>query len=876
MFLKRNINKIFCSCLAFVMVAFSGCSEIAKTKNEIPKDYQADGSEYDTTIKATNDFTLVEENDRLALYVHKRCAEIKLKDKVNGREWYSNPPGRYDGAQGNISGLSSQILVQYNINDSPFTYTSYGDAIGQEQYSFSKIDNGIRVNFVMGEKRKDYVVPQLMTKERYQDIMDKLSEDDRIALAQYYELVSVNDDSMDKESKTLVLEKFPVLAKKDAYVCQLRTSITDNDASRPFANDYLMEKMEKLFEKAGYTAEQLEKDNSENQIVASMFADYSIAISVEYILDGHDLKVRIPQDSIVFDDSLLQLTQISLLPYFGAADVNQQGYILVPDGSGALIHLNNGKVASDAYSEMIYGTDWTLPYTTNTNTADSTEQLYLPVFGMKTENAAFLGIIESGETVARIDADISGKSSQYNTVGASFMVTASQSSATLSLNAQYNLFYQEEMMQTDYAVRYQFMYDDDADYTGMALIYQNYLKEKGVLNETVVKENFPLFLDILQAVDSKQTVLGMPVSRPLSLTTCDQAIEILKRLKQDGVDNIELQLRGWSNGGVRHTYMNKIRWMNDLGGKKGFFSLLDYAVNNGVTVTASCDFQYLPQPAMFDGFNASKKAARTLENVPAYNGIYAHGIVGNEQDSKGWAVVSPAHYDEIISSFLKKYPDKEKLGLALTWMGEDLNGDYRSKKMIDREAAKDKIAEQLKKLSDNGYRFTVAGANAYALEGASFVTDLTMESSENNLCDESVPFYQIVLHGYIPYSSEPLNQSSDYQYQTLKLLETGTIPSFFWMYEDNTVLKKTDYSSYYSLHYSAWLKKATQIYKIVNEALDGCYNAHIIHHEKVAKDVSKTVYDNNITVYVNYSDADKIVDGITVPAKGFFRAEVKA
>lgn len=46
------------------------------------------------------------------------------------------------------------------------------------------------------------------------------------------------------------------------------------------------------------------------------------------------------------------------MEYFGSADSTEEGYIVVPDGSGALINFNNGKVQlSSEMSIPLYGED---------------------------------------------------------------------------------------------------------------------------------------------------------------------------------------------------------------------------------------------------------------------------------------------------------------------------------------------------------------------------------------------------------------------------------------------------------------------------------------------------------------------------------------
>src|SRR5690606_21407669 len=91
-------------------------------------------------------------------------------------------------------------------------------------------------------------------------------------------------------------------------------------------------------------------------------------VSVEYVLDGDDFVARILGESIVYPNRVFDpatekpvtypLTSISLLNYFGASDVDSQGYIMIPDGSGALIFTNNEKTTAAPYNRRVYGRDY--------------------------------------------------------------------------------------------------------------------------------------------------------------------------------------------------------------------------------------------------------------------------------------------------------------------------------------------------------------------------------------------------------------------------------------------------------------------------------------------------------------------------------------
>ena len=51
----------------------------------------------------------------------------------------------------------------------------------------------------------------------------------------------------------------------------------------------------------------------------------------------------------------------------------------------------------------------------------------------------------------------------------------------------------------------------------------------------------------------------------------------------------------------------------------------------------------------------------------------------------------------------------------------------------------------------------ITGGNAYALPYADQIVNVPMESSHFNIVDETVPFYQMVIHGSIDYAGSPIN-----------------------------------------------------------------------------------------------------------------------
>jgi len=204
-----------------------------------------------------------------------------------------------------------------------------------------------------------------------------------------------------------------------------------------------------------------------------------------------------------------------------------------------------------AYGAWVYGLDRALDPPANRDTL--TEQVYLPVFGMKQGANAMVAIIESGRAAARISADIAGRSDSYNKVFAAFTVIP-KGITSLESWTQWRLgvsgvrqsinIYQSRPFMEDIVVRYKFLQNEDASYSGMARAYQDYLVSRGVLSRLSGGDDLTFLLELVGSIAVKQPVLGAPREVVRPLTTFDQAREIVDRFAAVGVDEVALRFSG--------------------------------------------------------------------------------------------------------------------------------------------------------------------------------------------------------------------------------------------------------------------------------------------------------------------------------------------
>ena len=796
---------------------------------------------------AGDETPLTLENDKIKFVMDPLTTHFDVTVKSSGKVWHSTAVGGADdsAAIADEKGrLQSDFLLTYGTESGldvvldTFTYSTTNGV-----YEIEEGDDYIKVNYSIGKISKEFIFPLAITKTNFDALMENLSNNDKSSVKGFYKLYDINKLGK-KDNKEELLANYPLLETEPLYV------LRDPDNMR----DVKKKMLQGFFEQAGYTYEDFLRDKEVNQREGTSKAPV-FNMSVIYRLDGDDLLVEVPMGEIEGKTDY-PVSKISILPYFG---------MLVPEGGGSIINFNNGKSKQNVYYANVYGWDRALErkdvvHSTHAN---------LNVYGISEGNDSFVCVIEKGSAYAGVTADVAGRNNSFNHVCAEYTMKARER-YDLGTGANTEMYVYLENLPEDESVVQRYSFVDSGDYVDMAHDYRQYLIEQypGLITKND-DTSTPVSVEIVGAVDKKKQIFGVPVSRPVALTTYKEAADLIETIKNDGVDNLSVKYTGWCNGGVRQKVLTSARPIHSLGSKKDIQNLAAKANELGVDLYFDGITEYAFESNIFNGFFSYTDAAKFLSRKRAELYEYSAITYVARDGFKNYFLLHPdriAKYANKLTTTAKSY----NANASFQDIGRDLSSDFYRKNYTSREEAMNQQVAELKNAKDSGVKVMINSGNAYAVPYSDFVTNVELKGSEYTILDGGVPFYQIALHGYVNYSGIPINVSGNDVEEVLYAVEYGAGLSFTFMDESSFTLQKTLYPEYYGADFSLWHDKMVEIYNEYNEKLGHTFNQEIVDHEMLTEDVTVTVYEDGTKAYVNYGYSDYSADGITVPARDYY------
>ena len=158
---------------------------------------------------------------------------------------------------------------------------------------------------------------------------------------------------------------------------------------------------------------------------------------------------------------------------------------------------------------------------------------------------------------------------------------------------------------------------------------------------------------------------------------------------------------------------------------------------------------------------------------------------------------------------------------------------------------------------------------AYLWGEAKAFLDMPMYTSSFIVEDTFVPFLSIVLKGVMPVYSEYVNFEANRQEFFLKLIETGTYPSFYITKESSSELIYTNSNDIYSSQYDAYSDTIEEYAKELSAIAEKTAGAVITAHDLLDGSVTRVTYSNGVKIYINYGETAANADGISLDAMSY-------
>ena len=872
--MKKHVNKLMILGLVLLTIGM-----IYVMHRPVPVRIEARYNQRDVPVLMENEvghldsgvegYEIVAENDFLALYLNPTNTYFAVKDRRNDHTWYSNvttfDPQARTLSQRNLQRSTLQVsyLQRDNTVATMNNFTFSIDYIRDFDEAFNLIqheDGFTAVYRIRDREPRGYWFPAYISRERFIELVYNPVQQfgtafDKRNLDQYY-------SPLEEDPETFVIRQ--IRADEETGEFDMNT-LSGAQVQTLFKLFYEIGNYGNRVDESGqfideYHLDDVAYDNNAYGIyLETRLPEFHVPLRVQ-LTDDH-IAVSVDWDAVVQKHGY-SITSIRVLPYFGAVpshrdEATTEGWMLVPEGSGGLINLNNGKTEPISYSSRIYGPDIReIP----TQLPQTDLGARLPIFGMRDGDNAFLAVIDQGSAHALVRADISGKLDGYNRINADFIF---RESGSYRLAENQVILWNRQPYTYTPSLKFYFFAEETATLSKMAHLYGQFLAHRYDL-ELIESHQRRLFVDVLGSYDYDDFFLWFPVTRTGAMTTYAQAQSMVETLQASGVGPITLRYLGWFNGGLEHSIANRISLDRALGSTRDHHRFVAAMQAQDIPVYFDVDFVRAYDSGFF---YTTRNYARIIGGQPARYHPYDPASLRPLTQLDPYYLHTVQAIDRNTTSFLQAFTRFDAAGLSLRSLGNTLYGDFNLNQPIARQESlmyHQHILAQLSAVS-----LMLKSPNDYALPFADVIIDLPTYTSKLVVVDAAVPFYQLAIAPYLSYAMPSYNMYDAYPRDRyfLHALETGSNLKATLSWTNPTVLQHTQFLSFYETYFTT--QRETVIEMVEQFAALDLEQAYLVDHVRLSDQVVQVRYSNDRVFLINYGQSPVTIAGINVPANGF-------
>ena len=600
-----------------------------------------------------------------------------------------------------------------------------------------------------------------------------------------------------------------------------------------------------------------EYEISDDGLLCSVdFPEQEIAFQVRASWADSRVTLELVDGSLTERGEGFFLKSMSFLPFLGSSYSDSvDGYILLPDGCGALIRYRKPANYSSTYAARIYGKDYGVESLASTadNTARPEAQALMPVYAMVhgAWQNGFLAVVDEGAAYASLVAAPAQTNNPYNWASARFEFRQKYVKNINRKDGAGANVYQETPNAVVPKISFYFTQGEQANYDGMAVLYRQMLIEQGVLTPltplTQQDGTVPLHLEVLGA-DKKENFLWNTTQ---VFTTLAQAEEMRQSLADAGISELDMVLRCYAKNNACGAKL-----LSRLGDKEDIAALDRALCETGGSlslyfdpITANTDQITLRTEA---ANNLSRQEIRWIDNLAPRMYPYTYLYRLTEAEARTQKALS------------RKYG----ADFALAQASNRLYSDFTSGREVTRAESLTRLTALTQTLAGGG-RIAMYRPNQYLWQYADRFLDLPVSNSQILYESDCVPFLQIVLSGCAELYGGTINTSSYSSERMLRQIEYGMAPSFVVTGCESLELNNTAQEAYFSTGFADWRAQIVESYQTVAEGLSAVWGHAIISHRCLNSGLIRVEYDNGVCIYLNYTDAALTAEGVSVQPGGF-------
>ncbi|MBN1591512.1 MAG: hypothetical protein JW888_18505, partial [Pirellulales bacterium] len=579
-----------------------------------------------------------------------------------------------------------------------------------------------------------------------------------------------------------------------------------------------------------------------------------LTLRLDLISQGDVLSVVVPADGIE-EAGAARLARLYLLPRFGAAVEGDEGYLVIPQQSGALCYFRDKKPAEVGLS--VYQSMGHCP---------------MPVFGLVRGDAGMAAIVTSGQHDARFRVSTNWGPERQYAIDPIFIVRS---------------FAAEDRLPDDLAVEYHLLAGQDVDWTSVGKCYrQHNFARRGIRPLASRAAESPELDYSAQALQVRIRLGVKPVPYEITEQTPEteppmrvfctfaQVRDIFDAFHRQGIRHAEFCLVGWNRGGHDGRYPQIFPVEPALGGEAELRATIRHGQSLGYQVVAH-DCYYGAYRISEDW--SEDYLRKNPDGEPQKGGVWGGGQSYN---------ICLDCADRLFAQ--RDLPRIRELGfrglhysdvLTITGPHACYDPKHPQTRRQDAEAA-GRILALAQKLfggaqSEGPFDFAAASFDRVLYVDC----DKWSPLSKKIYVDACVPLYEVVYHGVLLYnlSTNTVNCLPG-EDGYLKSIDYGAAPlayfyGHFMLNKDKNWLGQRDYVYESPEQLQADVTRLRRVYDDLRR-LAYLQKETLDRHRPLADGVFETTYGNGHCIVVNYNqEPHRLPSGQNVPPRDFVLVE---